>query len=152
MDRPSRDSQQVQSPISFPPLAGLAYVGGTVAAANGGPVTADSGGNSLTGGSANASASDYLPGTSSGSNSPPLQSLKREVSMVDKREEELAEGETLKKRPRKSGNQYRRNIKDVFTEEKLQSVTKEAKVSFLCLSQSVASYAYIARLIRHSDQ
>ena len=37
-----------------------------------------------------------------------------------------------KKKPRKSGPQsgqyYRRNIKDVLSEEKLQNVTKEAKV------------------------
>ena len=39
-----------------------------------------------------------------------------------------------KKKPRKSGPQsgqyYRRNIKDVLSEEKLQNVTKEAKVRY----------------------
>ena len=92
--------------------------------------------------SANGS-SDYLPGTSSGSNSPPLQSLKREAAVAvagsfggDKGLQEEYEDEEAgaKKKPRKSGPQsgqyYRRNIKDVLSEEKLQNVTKEAKVRY----------------------
>lgn len=101
-----RDSQQLQS-MSFPPISST---GGEGSSTN---------------------PSDYMPGTSSGSNSPPLQSLKREASMATPdSKEDYEDGESAKKRPRKSGpgNLYRRNIKDVLSEEKLQSVTKEAKV------------------------
>ena len=50
-------------------------------------------------------------------------------------EEEYEDEEAgAKKKPRKSGPQsgqyYRRNIKDVLSEEKLQNVTKEAKVRY----------------------
>ena len=85
----------------------------------------------MVGSSSTNASSDYLPGTSSGSNSPPLQSLKREASMATPdNKDDFDDGESAKKRPRKSGggNLYRRNIKDVLSEEKLQSVTKEAKV------------------------
>ena len=109
------DSQQLQ-PISFPTMSS-----GSNSAGGGGVV----------GSSSTNASSDYLPGTSSGSNSPPLQSLKREASMATPdNKDDFDYGESVKKRPRKSGggNLYRRNIKDVLSEEKLQSVTKEAKV------------------------
>ena len=75
--------------------------------------------------------------TASGSNSSgpstPPNHLKREASddgqdaVVNLEDDADDDGQSLKKRPRKSTH-LRRNIKDVLTDDKLQTVTREAKV------------------------